>query len=231
MVLPIHHAVNHSRILWARGSVDPMSSSPEPSSDRPADRDVTQWLEAIEAGEAGAEEALAPLVYDELRRIARKLFRNERDGHTLDPTAVVHEAWGRVVGSNGIEWAGRTHFFALGARAMRRVLVEHARARGRDKRGGGRARVSLDLALVGADTGEAAAAGMLELDAALETLSKLDPRQARVVELRFFAGLSVTEVADAIGVSVRSVEADWTMAKAWLRRELDSSTGEARGPS
>ncbi len=160
---------------------------------------------------------LLPLVYDELRRLAEGYLRRERPGHTLQPTALVHEAYLRLVDQDRVDWQGRTHFLAVGAHMMRRLLIDHARGRGRVRRGGDRQRLTLDdemAAVAGQDV------DLLALHEALETLAELDERQARIVELRFFAGLRVDEVAQVLGVSRRTVEGDWTHARAWLRREL-----------
>jgi len=187
----------------------------------PDESQITRILAQIRRGEGGAAERLLPLVYGELRELARRLFRRERADHTLEPTALVHEAWLKLVDQEKVDWHGKSHFFAVGAQAMRRILVDHARARVRDKRGAGRRQVALpdDLA-----EQEGRAPDLLDLEAALSRLERLDPRQARVVELRFFAGLSVREVSDILDVSVRTVEAEWTAAKAWLRRELSRGT-------
>ena len=161
---------------------------------------------------------LMPLVYDELRAIAHKYMREERPGHTLQPTAVVHEAYLRLVDESRIDWQGRVHFRAVCAKVMRRVLIDHARARNRARRGGGQKPVALESAVAPLDLEDL---GALELNDALERLAALDSRQAQIVELRFFGGLSVEEVAKMLDVSKRTVESDWTHAKAWLRTELD----------
>ena len=159
---------------------------------------------------------LMPLVYDELRRLARRYVRRER-ATTLQATALVHEAYLRLAKDKKQNWQGRTHFLAIAAIAMRRILVERARARAASKRGGSRTRITLDESLV-ADKGKPV--DLLALDHALTTLASLDAQQARIVELRFFGGLTVQETADAVGVSPASVKRGWTMAKAWLRREV-----------
>jgi RNA polymerase sigma-70 factor (ECF subfamily) len=160
---------------------------------------------------------LAELVYDDLRAVAHRYFRHERPGHTLQPTAVVHEAYMRLVDASRIEWQGRTHFIAVGAKVMRRVLVDYARARNRERRGGGQKPVALENAV--APLGLEDVDG-IALNEALERLAQLDPRQARIVELRFFGGMTVEDVARTLDVSKRTVEGDWTHAKAWLRSEL-----------
>jgi RNA polymerase sigma-70 factor, ECF subfamily len=164
---------------------------------------------------------LLPLVYSELRNLAAKFLRRERRGHTLDPTALVHEAYLRLFEKANVDLQGRTHMYALCAEAMRRVLTDHARARRRTKRGGEFRRVAFDqtvseLAVTEVD--------LIEFNDALERLAELDKRQARIVELRLFAGLTVEEVASVLDVSKRTVEGDWMHAKAWLRAELSSDT-------
>jgi RNA polymerase sigma-70 factor, ECF subfamily len=179
--------------------------------------EVTRVLGAVRDGDENAVDALLPLVYSELRSIADAYLRRERPGHTLEPTALVHEAYARLVGSENLDWKDRAHFIAIAARSMRQILVNHALAKNAEKRGGGQHRLSLDEALA---VFEDRSIDLLALDEALKKLSDLDPEQARVVELRFFGGLTVPEAAEALGVSVRTVERDWTMARAWLRREL-----------
>lgn len=164
---------------------------------------------------------LMPLVYDELRALAAKYLKDERVGHTLQPTALVHEVFLRMVDQSRVDWQGRTHFFAVCAECMRRLLIDHARGHKRIKRGGAWRRVVLDEAVCPAAHDEL---DVIALHDALERLSELDDRQARVVILRFFGGLTVDEVASVLGVSKRTVEGDWTHAKAWLRAEL--SKGE-----
>jgi len=168
-----------------------------------------------------AADELLPLVYDQLRRLARRLLSRERPGHTLQPTALVHEAYLKLVDQTRVDWKGRTHFFAAGAQAMRHILVDHARGRGRAKRGGGWNRVTLGEDAAPFADGGLDADELLALDEAMQRLAKLDERSARVVELRFFGGLTVPEVAHVLAVSTRTVEGDWTHARAWLNRELD----------
>jgi RNA polymerase sigma factor (TIGR02999 family) len=180
-------------------------------------RHTTQVLQQLQAGDKEAPARLLPLVYDEFRHLARHYLRAERANHTLQPTALVHEAYLKLVDQSRVNWQGRTHFFAVAAQAMRRILVDHARAHLRQKRGGGAHRIELDEAVaLSPQRGE----DVLALDEALEKLAKLDERQAKIVEYRFFAGMNVEEVANTLGVSKRTVEADWTMARAWLLREL-----------
>ena len=185
--------------------------------------DVTQVLEQLAEGDKRAADKLLPLVYDEFRALARHYLAQERANHTLQPTALVHEAYMKLVDQTRVDWQGKSHFFAVAAQAMRRILVDHARSRQRDKRGGGRARVVLDEAVALSPQKDE---DVLALDEALEKLSGLDPRQAKVVDLRFFGGMNVEEVAQALGVSKRTVEGDWTFARAWLSRELSNAEGE-----
>lgn len=181
------------------------------------ERDVTRLLIAATGGDARAAGELMPVVYDELKRRAAALMRRESAGHTLQATALVNEAYLRLINQDRVDWQGRTHFFAVASQIMRRILVDHARTRQRAKRGGGDVKVSLDEGL-GLSTERDA--DVLALDQALQKLAEVDPRQAEIVVMRFFGGLTVEEVAAALGVSKRTVEAEWTMIKAWLRREL-----------
>lgn len=164
---------------------------------------------------------LLPLVYQELRALAAKYLRRERSGHTLQPTALVHEAFLKLVDQNQVDWKGRTHFFAVCAQAMRRILIDHVRAQRRAKRGGDWRQVALDNLM----TPQLAVAGVTpeDLHGALEELAALDPRQSKVVELRFFSGLAMKEIAEVLDVSKRTVEDDWTHARAWLRAHLAES--------
>ena len=183
--------------------------------------DVTQILSALERGDAGAASRLLPLIYDELRKLAAQKLAHEQPGQTLQPTALVHEAFLRLVG-NGPEvpWDGRGHFFAAAAEAMRRILVENARRKGRVKHGGGRARV--DLAPDLAPTPEPDE-DLLALDEAMEKLAALDPVKARLVELRYFGGLTNNEAAEVLGISASTADRHWAFARAWLRREVRAS--------
>lgn len=182
---------------------------------------VSELLSKSDQSQPDGAARLVPLVYDELRGIARKYMREERPDHTLQPTAVVHEAYMRLVDESRVDWQGRTHFRAVCAKVMRRVLIDYARARKRLKRGGGEKPVVLDTIVAPLELGDVDA---LVLHDALERLAALDARQAQVVELRFFGGLSVEEVARTLGVSRRTVESEWTHAKAWLRAELNRGT-------
>ncbi len=181
------------------------------------DPDVTTILKLARGGDASALDALLPLIYDELLGLARGCFRQEREDHTLQPTAVVHEAYARLVDQKVAGWDDRAHFFGVAARCMRQILIDHARRRGRDKRGGGRVAVTLHPDLEVADEH---GIEILDLDEALGALQAHDERKARVVELRFFSGLATKEIAEELGVSVRTVEDDWYMARAWLKRRL-----------
>jgi RNA polymerase sigma-70 factor, ECF subfamily len=167
---------------------------------------------------------LYPAIYGELRRVAQRYMGRERQNHTLQPTALVHEAWLRLHNERGAMWQGRTHGLALGAQAMRRLLVDYGRRQKRDKRGGGAHPVSLDNLLEAGTTGAVPVEDLLTLEAALTRLEAVDPRAAQVVVLRFFSGMSNPEVAEHLGLSVRTVEGDWTHARAWLKRELSGDS-------
>jgi RNA polymerase sigma factor (TIGR02999 family) len=163
-----------------------------------------------------AIDGLAPLVYEQLRSLAEACLRRERPGHTLQPTALVHEAYLKLAGQRTAGWTSRAQFLGVAAQAMRRILVDHARARGRDKRNGG-PRIPLEDA---AALAEERAIDLVALDESLDVLATMDPQKARLVELRFFAGLTAPEAAEVLGVSLRTVERDWTMARAWLRARI-----------
>ena len=197
----------------------PLPVSPSSSSaNGQAPRDVTELLAAWGAGDAGASDALVPLVYDELRRQARRALRREGEGHTLQATALVHEAWLRLDAQHDARWESRSQFLAVAAQTMRRVLVDHARARRALKRGGGDVQITLGDAYsaVAPD-----AVDVIALDDALARLAVMDARKARLVELRYFAGLSIPEAAAALGVSQATVIREWAVARMWLRRELE----------
>lgn len=179
---------------------------------------ATRVLADAAQGDPAAAARLLPLVYDELRALAAKALQRERKDHTLQPTAIVHEAFLRLVDQKNAEYRSRTHFFAVGAQAIRRILVDHARQHRAAKRGGNWLKVTIDQA---ADMPDTADVDVLGLDDALTRLAALDERQSRVVEMRFFGGLSVEETAAMLDVSPRTVEEDWRMAKAWLKRELE----------
>lgn len=183
----------------------------------PPSQDITAILREIDGDESAAAR-LMPLVYDELRRLADSYLRRERPDHTLQPTALVNEAYLRLVDQTRASLRDRSHFFAVAARQMRRVLVDHARRHDAEKRGGGARRVSLDEAVDQAQ--DPRDLDLVALDAALDKLAELDARQARIVELRYFGGLTVEETAEALGVSATTVKDDWQSARAWLRREI-----------
>ena len=183
-----------------------------------ADKRVTELLLALEGGNRAVLDDLVPLIYDELRSIARRKLRSERDGHTLTTTSLVHEAYLKLVQLDRVQWQSRAHFFAIAAQAMRHVLVNHALRRKRAKRGSGAAHVPLDEV---ADLPGGEADRILELDAALAKLTELNPRHARVVECRFFGGMTIDETAVALEISPATAKRDWTLLRAWLRRELD----------
>jgi RNA polymerase sigma factor (TIGR02999 family) len=183
--------------------------------------DVTQILSAIEAGDPRAAEQLLPLVYDELRKLAAAKLASEKPGQTLQATALVHEAYLRLVGHDrGQPWSGRGHFFAAAARVMRQILVDAARRKRSDKRGGDRAKLPLDAAATLAAPDGPPADDLLALDEALTRLAAEDPLKARLVELRYFAGLSVAEAAAALGISGTTAERHWVYARAWLHEQL-----------
>ena len=177
---------------------------------------VTRLLVRWTEGDKQALEDLLPLVYDELRRLARRYLQQERPGHTLQSTALVHEAYLRLVDQN-VSWQNRAHFFGIAAQMMRRILVDHARSRGAAKRGDGAARVTLDEGLVALEQRDV---DVVALDEALTNLAKIDSQQSKIVELRFFAGLSIEETSEVLHISPATVKRDWAMAKAWLHREM-----------
>jgi RNA polymerase sigma-70 factor, ECF subfamily len=186
--------------------------------DAPAN-EITRLLRAWSAGDPEALQHLTPLVYEELRRIARRYMRREGQGNSLQTTALVNEAYLKLVDAQGVGWQGRAHFFAISAQVMRRILVDAARARGAEKRGGGVQRLNLDESIDGACVRDEK---LVELDEALNTLSQFDPRRAKVVEMRFFGGLSVEETAEVLKISTGSVKRDWKLARAWLLLELSA---------
>lgn len=179
---------------------------------------TTQILERLASGDHAAAEELLPLVYTQLRNLADYHFRGQPSDHTLQPTALVHEAYLRVVGRADERWNGRAHFFAVASTAMRQILINHARGRAAARRGGGRKKVTLNEGLLPAPHSDV---DLLALNDALTELSALSERMGRIVELRFFGGLTVKEVAEVLEVSKRTVEGDWELARAWLARALD----------
>jgi RNA polymerase sigma factor (TIGR02999 family) len=183
----------------------------------PGEEDVTRLLLEWRDGNEGALTWLIPLVYDELRRLAASYMRRERPDHTLQPTALLNEAYLRLIDQTRVTWQGRAHFFGIAARMMRRILMDHARQHRAAKRGSGGRKLSLDAALeepVRQDV------DLIALDEALARLEELDPRQSQVVELRFFAGLEVVEVAEVMGISPATVKREWAIARVWLHREI-----------
>ena len=202
------------------------------------DSRVTQLLLNWSSGDQRALGELMPLVYTELRRLADRQLRAERANHTLQRTALVHEAYLRLINQRNVSWQGRAQFIGLAAQLMRRILIDHARARRRSKRGGGVAPVSLDQTGVILGSGDEEGGARIEalefaedptvdlsaIDSALSRLEELDPKQGRIVELRFFGGLSIEETAEIVGVSPATVKREWALARAWLRRELTSET-------
>ena len=196
-----------------------MRYSPAIMSPRQPDQDVTALLQQWQAGNADALERLLPLVYEELRRVARARLRQEQPGHTLQATALVHEAYLRLVGSHRQTPQNRTHLFAMAARLMREILVDHARRKAARKRGGTATMIALDESV---PSPELATIDLLALDEALTELHNLEPRLCRVVELKFFAGLNIDETAQALQISTATVERDWTVSKAWLHQRLTS---------
>ncbi len=196
--------------------VPSVSSSPVQAAVQGA---VTQLVARANAGDAGATDALFPIVYDELRRIAAGYLRKERGEHTLQATALVHEAYVRLLGTQEMSWQNRAHFFGAAAIAIRRILTDHARRRARLKRGGGAVRAEMpDIAA----PEQVPSVDLIALDAALDRLAALDEQKARVVQLRFYAGLTVPQAALALGISESTVARDWQFARAWLAREISS---------
>jgi RNA polymerase sigma factor (TIGR02999 family) len=185
--------------------------------ERVPDQDITALLKAWQQGESGALDRLLPRVYDELRRVARACLRRERPGHTLQPTALVHEAYARMAAGGVPSSRDRAHFLALAARLMREILVDHARRKAARKRGGTATFITLDDAI---PSPEAVTIDLLALDEALNELGARDPRLCRVVELKFFAGLNIDETAHVLQISTATVERDWTVSRAWLHQRL-----------
>ncbi len=187
----------------------------------PSPQNVTKLLVQWSRGDQGALDALMPLVYEELRRVARYYLKQEKQSHTLSSTALVHEAYLRLVNQKEVTWQNRAHFFGVAAQMMRRILVDHARRHGYAKRGGGAVTLALEEVVA---TPQRREIDLVALDDALDSLAKLDDRQSRMVELRFFGGLSIEETSEVLGVSVPTVKREWASARAWLFREI------TRGP-
>ena len=179
--------------------------------------DVTRLLINWTNGDKKSLEALMPLVYGELHRLAKRYLRRERSDHTLQSTALVHEAYLRMVDQKGMQWQNRAHFFAVAAQMIRRILVDHARTHNAEKRGGGALKLELDEAI---GVPQRRDLNLVALDDAMNTLAEMDPQQGRIVELRFFGGLSIEETAEVLGISPATVKRDWAVAKAWLYRDL-----------
>ena len=191
-----------------------------------ASPNLTQLLINYSAGDRQALEQLLPEVYDELRKLAQSYMRRESKEHTLQPTALVHEAYFKLIDQRGVKWQNRAHFYGVAAQMMRRILIDHARQRKAAKRGGSQARISFDEGLHWA--AEEEGPDLLVLDQALQKLEKLDERQAQVVEMRYFGGLSIEETAEVLDTSPATVKRDWAMAKAWLYRELNPDESSAK---
>jgi RNA polymerase sigma factor (TIGR02999 family) len=180
-------------------------------------REVTQLLCLWSTGDRAALESLMEVVYAELRHLAHSYLRRERQGHTLQSTALVHEAYLRLINQNDVSWQNRAHFFGIAASMMRRILIDHARSRQASKRGAGIPLLKLDDAVAGSGPRDL---DLVALDRALEKLTRIDPQQSRIVELRFFAGLSIEDTAEVLNISPATVKREWAMAKAWLYREM-----------
>jgi RNA polymerase sigma factor (TIGR02999 family) len=189
----------------------------------PQETEVTALLVEVANGNQAAQEQLVPLVYRELKKLASAYMRRERDDHTLQTTALVHEAYLRMVRHQSPNWQGRSHFFGIAAQLMRQILIDHARGRLRGKRGGAKVVLPLNEALAFSPEHSEE---LVKLDEALDRLAKLDARQGRIVELRFFGGLSVEETAEFLEVSPKTVKRDWAVAKAWLRAEVRDGNGD-----
>jgi RNA polymerase sigma-70 factor (ECF subfamily) len=189
----------------------------------PSSSEITGLLIAWREGDRAALERLTPLLYRELHRLAHRYMRGENRGHTLQTSALVNEAFVRLIENPRIDWQGRAHFFGLAARIMRNILLDHARRRGRAKRGGGAYHISFDEAVI---VSESRTAELIALDDALKDLASLDPRKSRLVELRFFGGLNNEEVSEVMGLSLRTVEREWRKAKIWLHHAISKSEGD-----
>ncbi len=190
--------------------------------------EITGLLRAWSGGNRDALERILVLVYPELRKIAQRCLMNERGGHTLQATALVNEAYLRLIDIQNVEWHDRAHFFAIGARLMRRILVDYARSRGYAKRGGGAQRVDFDEALVVSAQIDPA---LVRMDDALTQLASFDSRKAQIVEMRYFGGLHAEDIAAVLGVSVQTVHRDWSLARTWLAREMSDETPRSKDPS
>ena len=190
----------------------------------PPRQEVTQVLVDWNKGDQNAPDRLMPLVYEELRKLARNYLQRERSDHTLQATGLVHEAYLRLVDQDSMSWQNRAHFFAVAAQVMRRILVDHARSHRAEKRGGDREKIAFDEALAPSDE---KAVDLIALDDALQDLGRFDPRQSRIVELRFFGGLTNEEIGEVLEISPRTIKREWRLAKAWLRREIKGEAPDA----
>lgn len=208
----VHRTSSRASLLTLTAAMSPPDSTPVPAS-----HDVTRLLIDLQRGREGAADQLVPLVYAELHGLAVHYMRNERGDHTLQPTALVHEAYMRLVDQRNATWQNRSHFFGVASQAMRRILVDHARRKRAGKREGGD-QVTLDA---GVASVQERSVDMIALDDALTKLATLDARQAKVVELRFFGGLDIEQTGEALGISAATVKRDWTFARAFLQREMD----------
>jgi RNA polymerase sigma factor (TIGR02999 family) len=207
--------------LMEQSHNDLNSSEPgAPDEGVPSRTDITQWLAVCREGDTAALERLLPLVYDQLHRQAMRAFSRERPGHTLQPTALVNEVYLRLADQHAMKWQNRAQFFGIAAQMMRRILVSHARARQAAKRGGGETLITLEESVAAAPQRDV---NLLALDEALQRLEAIDAEKSRMVELRFFSGLSVEETAEVMGVSPRTIDRQWQTAKAWLNREIRSA--------
>ncbi|HVO09126.1 MAG TPA: sigma-70 family RNA polymerase sigma factor [Vicinamibacteria bacterium] len=200
-----------------------------PMDNEPARPQITGLLRDWQGGDARALERLIPLVYDELHALASRHLSRERPGHTLQTTALVHEAYLRLAGQRRVDWQGRAHFFGIAARLMRRILVDHARRERRKKRGARAAHLPIGAAVGVAAPAAVDAVDACALDRALSRLEGADPQQARIVELRFFGGMTVPETAEVLGISAATVKREWAVARAWLYRELSAGETPAAG--
>jgi RNA polymerase sigma-70 factor (ECF subfamily) len=190
--------------------------------DEPSPNEITQQLIAWSKGDSAALDKLIPAVYQELRRMADRCLRGENAEHSLQPTALVHEAYLRLIDQSRVEWHNRSHFFGVAAQMMRRILIDHAKTKHREKRGGKARKLSLDEI---ANYADEPAAELIALDEALKILAEMDERKSRIVEMRYFGGLTVEETAQVLGVSDKTVMRDWNLAKAWLYQQLNRAGG------
>ncbi len=231
--IPLHQAIAESRrkkgqavrrIFAAATNCGKIRAPPGDSGNH--SMNLTQLLNSAQQGNKQALDELFPLVYDELRRVAEHQLRQERDGHTLQPTALVHEAYLRLIGQHSVDWRNRAHFFSIAAEMMRRILVNYAIERHAEKRGGHATKLALDEAVNFAEQREV---DLVLLDEALTRLAVIDPTQSRIVELRFFGGLTIEEVAEVLELSDSTIKREWRVAKAWLYRQISGQSPDADG--